>query len=216
MFTYWIFVANLLAASFVQQIRSETIHWSFGSYFFHNNKPLEFQITVSSPSTPGTYPVIFFLTGFDGLCPTDFYTQFQNDLVSQQNPSIIVGFDKLQFIKLPDKEESIFEITLNWAVENLSSFFNTSKTPDSIKNKVFPDNGPNGYSLLSHSSGAHPTCLFLTKQCGKIKKMIWLDPVDGYDPFGIVKSFCTSPPNQLPYQIPTLIISNGLDPVPVF
>lgn len=41
-----------------------------------------------------------------------------------------------------------------------------------------------------------------------------MDPVDGYDPFGFIKIFITNPPNQLPFTIPTLIISNGLDAVP--
>ena len=30
---------------------------------------------------------------------------------------------------------------------------------------------------------------------------------------GMVKEFCTLPPNPLPFQIPTLIISTGLDHV---
>ena len=46
--------------------------------------------------------------------------------------------------------------------------------------------------------------------------MILIDPVDGYDPFGIVKDYITNPPKQLPYFTPTLIISTGLDPVPLF
>ncbi len=41
-----------------------------------------------------------------------------------------------------------------------------------------------------------------------------MDPVDGYDPFGFLKIFITNPPKQLPFTIPTLIISNGLDSVP--
>ena len=68
---------------------------------------------------------------------------------------------------------------------------------------------------MSHSAGAHPTCAYLKKQCGKIKKAVWLDPVDyiGFNPFG-KKEFCSNPPDQLPFQIPTLIISTGLDSVP--
>jgi hypothetical protein len=42
-----------------------------------------------------------------------------------------------------------------------------------------------------------------------------LDPVDGYDPFGFIKIFITNPPKQLPFKIPTLIITNGLDDVRV-
>ena len=212
-------IHKLIILSFIfltrNAVNAQVVHWSFGSYFFHNNKSLDFQITMSAPSKPGTYPVIFFITGFDGLCMTDFYTEFQNDLISRNKSVILIGLDKLQFIKLPDKEESIFEITLNWAIENINGLFNCDKTPSSIRNKVFPDNGPNGYTLMSHSSGAHPACLYMYKQCSSIKKLIWFDPVDGYDPFGWVKQYCTNPPKQLPVQIPSLIISTGLDPIPV-
>jgi len=38
-----------------------------------------------------------------------------------------------------------------------------------------------------------------------------IDPVDGFDPFGIVKNtFITNPPKQLPFYTPTLIVSTGL------
>ncbi len=40
-----------------------------------------------------------------------------------------------------------------------------------------------------------------------------MDPVDGYDPFGFLKLFITNPPNQLPFFVPTLIVSTGLDAV---
>ena len=44
-----------------------------------------------------------------------------------------------------------------------------------------------------------------------------MDPVDGFDPFGIVKNtFITNPPKQLPFYTPTLIIASGLDPVSLF
>ncbi len=46
--------------------------------------------------------------------------------------------------------------------------------------------------------------------------LILLDPVDGFDPFGIVKDYITNPPIQLPFITPTLIISTGLDSVSIF
>ena len=197
------------------RINSEVVRWSFGSFIYPMNKSLEFEVTITSPTIPGTYPVIFFLTGLDGELPTLMYDKFITDIATEKNNAIVVAFDKLGFVHFPDKEEMIFELTLNWSIENLASFFNSDNTPDSIRNKVFPYIGPNGHTLMAHSSGAHPTCLYLYKHCGVIKKLIWLDPVDGYDPFGIVKLYCTNPSKQLPFQIPTLILSTGLDPVPV-
>lgn len=44
--------------------------------------------------------------------------------------------------------------------------------------------------------------MILIKQLGHIM----MDPVDGLDPFGILKDFITHPPNPLPFVTPTLII----------
>jgi len=41
-----------------------------------------------------------------------------------------------------------------------------------------------------------------------------MDPVDGYDPFGFIKIFVTNPPNQLDFQIPTLILSTKYSAIP--
>jgi|LauGreDrversion4_2_1035121.scaffolds.fasta_scaffold2652303_2 hypothetical protein len=38
-----------------------------------------------------------------------------------------------------------------------------------------------------------------------------IDPVDGMDPFGIIKNFITHPPNPLPFVTPTLIIATHYD-----
>ena len=174
-------------------VHSNVVRWSFGSYIFPMNKSLEFEVTILSPITPGTYSVILFLTGFTGLIPSQMYNDLLTDIATvNNNNAIIVSFDKLGILS-PDKEELIFELTLNWTVNNINGLFNSEKTPDIIKNKVFPDNGPNGYTLMSHSAGAHPTCAYLKKQCGKIKKAVWLDPVDyiGFNPFG-KKEFCSN------------------------
>ena len=41
-----------------------------------------------------------------------------------------------------------------------------------------------------------------------------LSPVDGIDPMGIVRDFCTSRLHDVNYDTPTLIVANGLDTVP--
>jgi hypothetical protein len=207
-----IIVLYTLLFTHLKHGNSSSINWSFGNFIFPNNQSLEFRVTITSPTKPGTYPVIFFLTGLDGIVLNDFYSDFYNDIVTADN-NLIISFDKFRTPMLPDKEETLFEITLNWALENLNGFFSSEKAPDSIRNKVFPNNSTNGYTLMSHSAGAHPVCLYLYKHCSQFKKLVWLDPVDGYDPFGIVKEFCTVLPKPLPFQIPTLIVSTGLDPV---
>jgi hypothetical protein len=169
--------AFIIVVYSISQVQSDLVHWSYGSFIFPMNKSLEFEVTVISPTTPGTYPVIFFLTGYSGLIPYSLYNELLSDIANfDGHNSIIVSFDKLGILHLPDKEEMIFELTLNWAVENLNNLFNSDKTPDLIKKKVFPYNGPNGFTIMAHSAGAHPTCSFLKKQCGEIKKVVWLDP----------------------------------------
>lgn len=63
---------------------------------------------------------------------------------------------------------------------------------------------------MSHSSSGHIVSMYLVRTCGLARSLVLLDPVDGYDPFGIVKDFVTHPPNKLPFQIPTLIVATGL------
>jgi hypothetical protein len=157
-------------------LSSTTAKWSIGSFVRRNNVSLEFQVAITSPSSPGTYPVIFFLTGFDGLAPSFFYSDFITRFVSDGN-YIIIAFDKLRFIEAPTKEEAIFEITLDWAIENLIGLFDSEKTPFYIRNQVFPDQGPNGFTLMSHSSAAHPIALYLYNKCGPFKKLVLMDPV---------------------------------------
>ena len=42
--------------------------------------------------------------------------------------------------------------------------------------------------------------------------VIMLDPVDGEDPFGIVKQFVIHPPALVNFVLPALLIETGLDP----
>jgi hypothetical protein len=140
-----------------------------------------------------------------------------------------------KIIKLPNKEENMLEITLNWTLANIKKLFNDKKTPSSIRGKVTPDITTYGITLMSHSSSGHTVTSYLNKTCGQVKSIkftcksivylltnnnllflgfIMLDPVDGYDPFGFLKLFITNPPKQLPFYVPTLIVSTGLDAVP--
>lgn len=44
------------------------------------------------------------------------------------------------------------------------------------------------------------------------KAVVMIDPVDGLDPFGIVKNFCITPGQKLMFSIPALLLRTGLDP----
>lgn len=73
-----------------------------------------------------------------------------------------------------------------------------------------------GVTIMGHSASGHPVTSYLVNSCNLIKSLVLLDPVDGYDPFGFIKSYVTNPPNQLAFVTPTLVIANGYDSVPVF
>ena len=44
--------------------------------------------------------------------------------------------------------------------------------------------------------------------------MFLLSPVDGADPYGIIDETCITPPKKLNFQVPSLIVSGGLDSQP--
>ena len=65
-----------------------------------------------------------------------------------------------------------------------------------------------------HSSGAHVQVEYLKKSCGRVTGQVWLSPVDGIDPAGLVPVFCINPGTFLNYGTPTLLIAAGYDAVP--
>jgi len=68
--------------------------------------------------------------------------------------------------------------------------------------------------VSGHSAGNHVFCEFLKTDCGggRAKAAVMMDPVDGYDPIGIVNNYCTTPGEKLPFDIPALLLRTGLDP----
>ncbi|CAF1017509.1 unnamed protein product [Brachionus calyciflorus] len=190
---------------------NETISWNFGSFIRPKNKSIEFDINFVSPTKSGQYPITIFFTGLDGIAPSFGYKDFLNKLSIETN-TILVSFDLLRFPKFPDKEEKLFKSSLDWTLENLNSLFDSNTTPDLIRNRIYPI--LNGVSLMGHSASGHAIVSYLNETCGKIDKLVLIDPVDGYDPFGFFKIYITNPPVQLPFLTPTLIIRTGLDNVP--
>ncbi|CAF1089929.1 unnamed protein product, partial [Brachionus calyciflorus] len=207
-----IFLINNSPSAFklVDSNDDSVISWNFGSYIRPKNSSVEFDLNFFSPTKPGKYPIIVFLTGLDGLAGGFLYHDFSKKLVHETN-AILVCFDTVKPPKLPDKEEKLFAKTLNWALENMNGLFDSKNTPFVIKNKVYPI--ANDVALMGHSASGHTVVSYLNETCGSIKSLILLDPVDGFDPFGLIKIFITNPPKQLPFVIPTLHIETEYDPV---
>jgi len=61
--------------------------------------------------------------------------------------------------------------------------------------------------LMGHSSAGHSMTQYLNGTCGNAKMLILFSPVDGSDPFGIVKEYVITPGKMLPFAIPTLILA---------
>ena len=65
--------------------------------------------------------------------------------------------------------------------------------------------------LAGHSAGAHVICEYLKESCFNAKALVYFSPVDGVDPFNIIKEYCIPPGTQVSYDIPTLTFMTGKD-----
>jgi len=68
--------------------------------------------------------------------------------------------------------------------------------------------------IMGHSAGNHINVNYLKQNCRNFVGHILLSPVDGADPFGIIEEYCITPGEYLNFNMPTLVIQAGLDPVP--
>merc|ERR1712187_402985 len=68
-------------------------------------------------------------------------------------------------------------------------------------------------AVMGQSAGNHVVGQGLTDGCSLAKAQIMIDPVDGFDPFGMVHSEdLITPGEKLKYTTPTLLLDNELDP----
>ena len=202
-----LFLANLLNANNnVFNVAS----WDFGNYFFPNtNEAVKFHLKFFAPANPGKYPVSIFLAGLNGLMGSGLYTSLLEEIV-KKTERIVIAFDGFRFpLPLsPDSAELFFTSTLNWTVQNMNGLFNMTSLP--TKGQVLPDL-EQGISLMSHSAGGRTLVSYLDKQCGNVKSLVLLEPVDGRDPFGNdPKDFVTKRTAGLSFAIPSLIVASGL------
>ena len=57
----------------------------------------------------------------------------------------------------------------------------------------------NNYIFGAHSAGNHLSVrrMVTYQECKKINSMVLIDPVDGEDPFGIIKQYVIHPPAKV-------------------
>lgn len=119
---------------------------------------------------------------------------------------IFVGLDHLAVPDYPKQGEDFHEV-LEWArAGNLSDVMQKrgySAQPDLDK-----------VAVMGQSAGNHVVGEGISMGCSVAKALVLLDPVDGFDPFGVIKTEnLIKPGEKVNFDIPTLHLDNALDPV---
>jgi len=155
---------------------------------------------IWAPETAGNYPIMVYVTGGGGIAPGYTYSDLGKAMAEK---GLVVTMLSRAAAPAPKKDAELEAKALDWLEQ---SFPTLGLTASADFEKLI---------LSGHSAGNHVTCDFLTNSCGNHKAagVVMMDPVDGYDPFGIVKNYCTTPGQKLSFDIPALLLRTGLDPV---
>jgi hypothetical protein len=164
---------------------------------------LGFNLHFTAPQGSHNLPVILFVTGFSGLAPGFTYSKFVQEV--SDKGYIIVGMDHIKAPNYPAQGQD-FNNIMEWVkAGNLATALKEAKidaTPDLDK-----------VAVMGQSAGNHVVGQGLSDGCSLAKAQIMIDPVDGFDPFGIVHAEDLITPGQkLKYTTPTLLLDNELDP----
>lgn len=164
---------------------------------------LGFKMHYHAPATAGTYPVVLFVSGFSGDAPASAYSKFVNQLAD--HGYIVVAMDHLKFPNYPAQGQAFHDV-MEWAaaghLQEALAAAGISAVADLDK-----------VAVMGQSAGNHVIGQGLTDGCSVAKAMVMIDPVDGFDPFGIVKKEnLITPGEKLKFTIPSLLLDNELDP----
>lgn len=162
-------------------------------------------IVVPRVKAHQSFPVIFFVTGVAGNVPAKGYSDLLCTIANKG--FVIVAMDNTGVPNYREMGGGIFD-ALEWArAGNLAVLMRAQGfvgEPDLHR-----------ASVMGQSAGNHILGEALSVGCSLAKAFIMVDPVDGFDPFGIVPEFLIQPGKPLNFTIPSLLISTGLDPLPL-
>eukprot|EP01061_Rhynchopus_euleeides_P003166 TRINITY_DN1243_c0_g1_i2.p1 TRINITY_DN1243_c0_g1~~TRINITY_DN1243_c0_g1_i2.p1 ORF type:complete len:346 (+),score=106.52 TRINITY_DN1243_c0_g1_i2:112-1038(+) len=150
------------------------------------------------PITSAPSPVLVFVTGWGGLVPMRYYHSAAEMWAAKGITTV-----------------GLWRIDGPAPVKNGASLV---QAIDYLQRNMSPQGTTLDWDTLllgGHSAGNHVWCDYLLHACSTaVKGVVMIDPVDGYDPFGIVQNFCTATDAKLNYTVPAVMVSTGLDPVP--
>ena len=176
-------VTLILAA--IPLISGEDVaHWSIGNMIF-SDPDVRFRLDMYSPTTPGSYPLLVYLTGLSGSISTTHYKTLMTTVA--ENKIIIIGLSKIENIA-PDRMATHIADFLTWAIKPNDGVARLFDEHRAVKG-VIPDIERLGF--LSHSAAGHAIAQYLNGTCGNLKLAVMMNPVDGMDPFGIFNNFIT-------------------------
>jgi len=167
----------------------------------------DYGLTVFAPNSNESFPVIFFLTGFGGNAPVRGYSDL---LTKIANKGYIIA--ALQRTGVPSYPKEAWEVhdVMTWAKAG-------SLKSEMIKEKLFASPDFERTALMGQSAGNHVLGQALADGCMYAKAFVMIDPVDGVDPYGIVKTEnLITPGTKVNFTVPSLILDNGLDPQRAF
>jgi hypothetical protein len=164
---------------------------------------LGFKMHYSAPKDAGTYPVVLFVSGFSGDAPAFAYSQFTDQLVDYGY--IVVGMDHLKFPDYPEQGQAFHDI-MEWSA---AGHLQEALKDAGISAVVDLER----VAVMGQSAGNHVVGQGLTDGCSLAKAAVMIDPVDGFDPFGVIqKQNLITPGDKLKFTIPSLLLDNELDP----
>ena len=161
---------------------------------------------VWAPRELGEYPTVAFASAFGMITPSRVYSKLFERLAS--HGVVVAGFSKINNPNYPILAAE-FGHAVNWMEANLTGTLSSHglAAVADVQHRLV---------VAGHSAGNHIVTRMLEDGCGLAKAFIMVDPVDGVDPFGMIKQFVIHPPAKVNFTIPALHIETGNDPVPAF